>query len=134
MQRRIEQADRDRQALHDLEQLDEVAALHRQDLGERRAARLFLVGEDHLAHGADAVLIEEHVLGAAQPDALGAVFQRGARVRRRIGIGAHAELAHLVGPTHQGCEFAGQFRLDHRHAPGQHLAGRAVDGDDVALP
>ncbi len=30
-------------------------------------------------------------------------------------------------------ELAGQRRLDHRHAPGQHLAGRAVDGDDVAL-
>ena len=30
VQRRIEQADRDRQALHDLEQLDEIGALHRQ--------------------------------------------------------------------------------------------------------
>ena len=78
-------------------------------------------------------LVEEHVLGAAQPDALGAEFQRGARIGRRIGIGAHAELAHLVGPAHQRGEFAGQFRLDHRHLPEQHLAGRAVDGDDVAL-
>ncbi len=98
MQRRIEQPDRDRQALHDLEQLDEVAALHRQDLGERGAARLLVVGEDHLAHREDAVGLEEHVLGAAQPDAFGAVFQRGAGIGRRIGIGAHAEAAHLVGP------------------------------------
>ena len=30
VQRRIEQPDRDRQALHDLEQLDEIGALHRQ--------------------------------------------------------------------------------------------------------
>jgi len=30
VQRRIEQADRDRQALHDFEQLDEIGALHRQ--------------------------------------------------------------------------------------------------------
>jgi hypothetical protein len=38
----------------------------------------------------------------------------------------------LVGPAHQRAEFAGQFRLDHRHPAGEHLAGRAVDGDDVA--
>ena len=31
-----------------------------------------VVGEDHLAHGGDALLVEEHVLGAAEADALGA--------------------------------------------------------------
>ena len=97
----------------------------------RRA--LLVVGQDHLAHRADAVLVEEHVLGAAEPDALGAELQRDARVVRRVGIGAHAELAHLVGPAHQRREFARQRRLDHRHAAGQHLPGRAVDGDDLAL-
>ena len=46
------------------------------------ARRGFLVlGQDHLAHGADAVLVEEHVLGAAEPDALGAELDRGARRR-----------------------------------------------------
>ena len=67
--------------LHDLEQLDEIGALHRQELGERRAAALLVVGQDHLAHRADAVLVEEHVLGAAEPDALGAEFH--ARRARR---------------------------------------------------
>ena len=107
-------------------------ALHRQQLGERRAARRLVVGEDHLAHRADAVLVEEHVLGAAQPDALGAELHRGARVGRRVGVGAHPQLARLVGPAHQRGELAGQRRLDHRHLAGQHLAGRAVDGDDLA--
>ena len=72
VQRRIEQADGDRPAVHDLEQLDEIGALHRQQLGERGAARFLVVGEDHLAHRLDAVLVEEHVLGAAEPDAFGA--------------------------------------------------------------
>ena len=44
----------------------------------------------------------------------------------------NAELADVIGPAHQGAEFARQFRLDHRHPAGQHLADRAVDGDDVA--
>ena len=132
MQRRIEQPDRHRQALHDLEQLDEIGALHRQQFRQRGAARLFVLGQDHLAHGADAGFLEEHVLGAAQPDALGPELDRGARVVRGIAVDADAELADLIGPFHQRAELAGHFRLDHRHPPGQHLAQRSVDGDDVA--
>ena len=132
MQRRIEQPDGHRQAAHDLEQLDEIVALHRQQLRERGAALRLVVGQDHLAHRADAVLVEEHVLGAAEPDALGAEFHRHARVVRRVGVGAHAELARLVGPAHQRRELARQLRLDHRHPAGQHLAGRAIDGDEIA--
>ena len=48
------------------------------------------------------------------------------------GVDANAELADGIGPAHQRAEFARQFRLDHRHPAGQHLAQRAVDGDDVA--
>src|ERR1700752_1561948 len=92
VQRGIEQPDRHRQALHDLEQLREVPTLHRQQLGERRAAALLVVGEDHLAHRTDAVAIEEHVLGAAEPDAFAAELQRNARVVRAVGVGA------LAGP------------------------------------
>ena len=73
VQRRIEQADRHRQALHRLEDADEVLALERQQLRQGRlAASSSFVGQDHLPHGEDAVAVEEHVLGAAQADALGA--------------------------------------------------------------
>ena len=133
MQWRIEQTDGHRQAAHDLEQLDEIGPLHRQQFGQRRAARFFVLRQDHLAHRADAVLLKEHVLGAAKPDALGAELDRGAGVGGRIGIGAHFELAHRIGPLHQGAELAGEFRLSHRHLAGQHLAGRAVDGQRIAL-
>ncbi len=54
-----------------------------------RAAARLVVGEDHLAHRDDAVALEEHVLGAAEADALGAEAARGARVERRVGVGAH---------------------------------------------
>ena len=98
MQRRVEQADRDRQAGHDLEQIGEVLPLHRQQLGERGAPAFFGLGEDHLAHRDDALALEEHVLGAAQADAFGAEAARGARVERRLGVGAHLHAAHPVGP------------------------------------
>ena len=51
-------------------------ALQRQQLGQRGAPRLDRLGEDHLAHRLDLALAEEHVLGAAQPDALGAEGDR----------------------------------------------------------
>ena len=95
VQRRIEEADRHRQAAHDREELGEVVALHRQELRERGAPARLVVGEDHLAHGEDAVALEEHVLGAAEPDALGAEVARRARVERRVGVGADLELARL---------------------------------------
>ena len=132
MQRRIEQPDRHRQALHDLEQLDKIRALHRQQLGECGAARFLVIGKDHLAHRANAILVEEHVLGTAKPDALGAELECDARIVRRVRVGAHTELARRVGPAHQRCELAGERRLTHRHAACKYLPGRAVDGDDVA--
>ena len=99
--RRIEQADGHRQAGHDLEQLDEILPLHGQQLGQRPAAALLVIGQDHLAHGDDAALVEEHMLGAAEPDAVGAEGARLAGVGRRVGIGAHPHAADLVGPAHQ---------------------------------
>ena len=133
MQRRVEQADRHRQPGHDLEQRLEVGALHGQDLGQRPAPAGLVVGADHLAHGEDAALIEEHVLGAAQPDALGAEVARLARLAWRVGIGPDAERARRVRPLHHLCEVARQLGLTHLDAALEHLALAAVDGDDVAL-
>ena len=70
--------------------LDEILTLDRQQLGQRLAPALRILGHDHLAHRDDAVALEEHVLGAAQADAFGAEAARGARVGRCVGIGAHA--------------------------------------------
>jgi hypothetical protein len=63
---------------------------------------LFVARQDHGLHVLDAVLGEEHVLGAAQADAFGAELAGGLGVARDVGIGAHAELAaELVGPLHE---------------------------------
>src|SRR6185436_10633187 len=48
-------------------------------------------GVDHLAHADDPLLGEEHVLGAAEADAVRAEEPRRARVVRRVGVRAHAE-------------------------------------------
>ena len=104
VQRRVEQPDGDRQALHRLEDPLEVVLLERQQLVERRAAAGLVVGHDHPLHLRLAVGGHEHVLGAAQPDALGAEGARAAGVLGRVGVGAHAERAQLVAPAEQRLE------------------------------
>ena len=61
---------------------------------------LLVARQNHGLHVRDAVLGEEHVLGAAQADAFGAERARDFGVARNIGIGANAELAaELVRPA-----------------------------------
>src|SRR3546814_16177080 len=59
-----------RQPRHHLENPGEVGALFGAQFGERDAAARFILGEDHPAHRGNARGVEEHMTGAAQPDAL----------------------------------------------------------------
>ena len=113
VQRRVEQADGDRQAVHGLEDLDEVGLLRHAQLLEGGLLLLGRVGQDHAAHDRQAVLAEEHVLGAAQADALGAELAGVGRVGTVVGVGPHAELAlaDLVGPPEDDVELGRRLGL-----------------------
>ena len=94
VQRRVEETNRRRQAFQLLEDADEIVASGRAAI----LASAFLrssevVGQDHLAHGVNAVALEEHVLGAAQADARGAERERVGRLLRRVGVGADLQFA-----------------------------------------
>jgi hypothetical protein len=101
VQRRVEQPDGDGETLHGAEDSLEVASLHRQELVDRALPPRLVLGEDHLAHRRDAVALEEHVLGATEPDPLGAEVAPLVRVRRRVGVHANAKVSELVGPREQ---------------------------------
>lgn len=96
----------------------------------------------------DAVTVEEHVLGATEPDALGAEPAGHARIVRRIGVRAHLEPSTGIGPPEELGEAAIDRRLIGLPRPGIHLhhlarhrrevadedlARAAVEGDPVAL-
>ncbi len=70
VQRRIQGPDGHRVRRHRHEDALEVLALEREQLGERLLALDRRLREDHLAEEVDLVALEEHVLGAAQADAL----------------------------------------------------------------
>ena len=59
---------------------------------------LVLIDEDHLAHVDDALALEEHVLGPAEADPLGAELPRPGRVLRVVGIRAHLQPADPIRP------------------------------------
>ena len=103
VQRRIEQADGDRQPLHLAEDADEITLLHGQDLGQGLLAPFQLFGQDHLTHGRDPLGIEEHMLGAAEADPFGAEFAGHLGVMGGIGIGADLQSCGTCPPTPSAC-------------------------------
>ena len=115
------QPDDDRQAVHRLEDALEVALLEHLELAhrgvegrhglllrgrERAAAGGLRLGpgrvagdEDGAAHDLQAIALAEHVLGAAEADALGAVAAGLLGLLGLVGVGPHAHPADLVGPA-----------------------------------
>ena len=98
---RIEQADGDRLAVHSLKDALKVLLLERQHLVQGRLAFLVCLGHDHAHDGVAGSLVKEHVLGAAQANALGTKVYRTLRVYRIVGIRAHSKGADFIGPTQQ---------------------------------
>ena len=133
VQRRIEEPYRHRQSGHDGEQLDEVLFLVRKELVQGRAALFFGGRDDHLAHMNDPLWIEEHVLGAAEADALAAEIAGGAGVERGLRVGPHLQGAEFVHPLHQLAEITGQLGLDLGNLALENLTAGTVQRDHVAF-
>ena len=55
------------------------------------------------------------------------------RVLGRVGVRAHAQAPHRVGPAEQRLEVLVDLRRHERDLAHDHLAGAAVDRDQVAL-
>ncbi len=75
------------------------------------------------------------MLGAAQADALGPEGAGPGGVDPGVGVGPHIEVPRpdLVGPRQDGAEGLGHRTHAQGHGTEHHVAGAAVEGDDVAL-
>ena len=133
MERRIEQADRDGKPRHGLEDALEVGLLVRKELLERSPPLLLVAGHDHLAHDGQPVVGHEHVLGAAETDALRAELAGLGGVLRRIGVGPDLQAPHGVGPAEDRLEVLVDLRRDEVDRAQDHATRAAVEGDHVAL-
>ena len=146
VQRRVQEPDRDREAVHRREQLHEVLLLERKQRLQRLLTLDLRVREDQTLDQL-ATVAEEHVLRTAQPDALGAEAAGAQRVLGVVRVGAHPQAALAVGERHDPVHGLDQFvgvvgarvhpALEVLHDGGRHdrylaqvdLARRAVDGD-----
>ena len=135
VQRWIEQADCDRQAVHRFEDLLEVGLLCGAQLLQSLGFLGRRVGEDHLTHNREAVRGEEHVLGAAQPDSLGAQLACVGGIFAGVGVGAHGQLAlaDRIGPGEDRVELGRRLGSSHFERTQHDLSCRAVERDDIAL-
>ena len=149
VQRRVEQANRCRQAFQLTENAFKVAALIREQLVDGGATPFQIRRENHFAHGVDTIAFEEHVFRAGKPDALRAESNRDSRLRRCVRVRAHAEARYLFTPRHQLSEIfvsGGFFRLfvpandtendvarSRGDLPEINISGRAVDTHPFAF-
>ena len=128
VQRRVEQPDRHRQALHDLEQLDEIGALHRQQFCQRHAACRLVVrrGSSRARRGCGP---RRRTCARCGTDRC--PRRRISRATRAsVGVSALARTPSLRTLSAQAISVANSpdsSGSHHRHLAGQHLAGRAVD-------
>ena len=97
----IEQADGCRQTFEFFKDAGEVFALIRQEFAEGLFAIVEVVGENHFAHGVDAVSFEEHVFGASEADADSAEGDGLAGLLWRVGVCANVETGGFAAPLHE---------------------------------
>ena len=96
MERRIDQANRHRQAIHNPEQPVEVGPLERQKTRQRFGPFGIAARQDHRLDVGQPLGFKEHMLGTTQSNALGAVFA-GFGITRIVGVGPHPEATEPIG-------------------------------------
>ena len=98
MEGRVDEADDDGEVPHRLEDAREVRPLDGEELVERGLPLPVRGGEDHPLDDREPVLLEEHVLRAAEADPLRPERPRPDRVTRVVRVRPHLEPAQFVGP------------------------------------
>ena len=101
MQRRIQKPDRCRVPLQLLEHSGEILPLIRQDFCERLFSLWFRVGQNHFAHGVDAIAFKEHMLGTAKSDTGSTEGEGMSSLFWSVGVGANFHASDLGAPVHQ---------------------------------
>ena len=139
MKRRIDQANDHVAAGHGLKHGQEVLGLDLEQIGQGLLLHGLVIGQDEALDDVLAIA-QEHMLGAAQADGLGAKLERELGVLGVVGVDAHVVgvatglvQANLIGPRKDSVQVAGELGGNQIDGAVNDDALGAVDGDDVAL-
>ena len=139
MKRRIEQPDDHIATGHGLEHRQEVLGLNLEQVGQGLLLHGLIVRQDKALDDVLAIA-QEHVLGAAQANSLGAKLEGELGILGIVGVDAHMVgmatglvQANLVGPGQDGVQVAGKLGGGQVDGTVDDDALGAVDGDDIAL-
>ena len=133
VQRRIQEADGYGVTLHCFVDTLKVSLLHGLEFCQSSFTLFDGVGADHLTEHGDTILVEEHMLGTGQADAVCAKLKSFCSVCGSIGIGTYVEVAILVSPSHDAAEFTGDGSIDSGDHAFVDVTGGTVNGDEVAF-
>ncbi len=119
VERRVNQPDGDREAVHGFEDADKIATLERQQLVECLDPCFPVVGQDHFLDSSLTLVTslrllevrEEHVLRAAEADPFCAELNGLARILRSVHVRTDAQATRFIGPLHE--RFVGPGKLGH---------------------
>mmetsp|Transcript_46025 Transcript_46025/g.87822 ORF Transcript_46025/g.87822 Transcript_46025/m.87822 type:complete len:244 (+) Transcript_46025:1086-1817(+) len=105
-----------------------------QQLVQRRSPSFLIMSHDHLAHEKQALRGgEEHVLGAAEPNASGSVAAGEDGVGGGVRVGECAHLARFVRPAQHRLQMARDGGRAHLHLALNHLSREPVDAHPRSL-
>ena len=139
MKRRIEQANDHIATGHGLKHRQEVLGLNLEQVGQGLLLHGLIVRKDKALDDVLAIA-QEHVLGAAQANSLGAKLECECSILGVVGVDAHmvgmaAGLVQtdFVGPGQDGVQVAGELGRDQINGAVDDDTLGTVDGDNVAL-
>ena len=133
VQGRIEQTDVYGQTVHCLEDALEVSLLVRQQLSKSLLTSGNAVGENHLTHSDDLLVLEEHVFSTGQTDTLGTELASHLCIVWSISIGTNLQLGVLVAEVHQLLEVARELSSLGGNLASVNLTSGTVQRDVVTL-
>ena len=112
MERRIEEANGDRQSCHGLEDLLEVGLLQREKFTDGLCSLFFRSGQYHFPDNRKSVHGIEHPFGSTEADSLCPQLSCLRGIFGRIRIGPNAHGPYFVRPLQEGEEMIANFRIN----------------------
>ena len=133
MERRVKVSNDNWSSINFVKDFLEVFLLKWLKLGKSDISSILILGNNHLSKMLDSLLFEEHVLGSAKSDTLGAIFKGDLDLFRLFGVSFDHHGLVLLGPAKNGHEIVGHFSFLDLDLSGENFTSTTIDGQVVTF-